>query len=156
MRYVGPMLLAAMMLSGCAGSQPGARPGTATKYRPSYIFGGYSEKQIEPGIWLVKARSNGIAESGFGRNMAAYRAAELLKAQGFSHMQILKQYGKQSFFGVRGAAATHSAGDFLNLTVRGAHSPSPPADCRDKRPSSCATVAIDPLMARLKPSLHIQ
>lgn len=156
MRYAGLALLTTMMLSGCAGSQPSARPGTATKYRPSYIFGGYSEKQIEPGIWLVKARSNGIAESGFGRNMAAYRAAELLKAQGFSHMQILKQYGKQSFFGTGGGAATNSAGEFLNLTVRGAHNPSAPADCRDKLPTSCTTLAIDPLMARLRPLLHIQ
>lgn len=156
MRYGRTVLLAAMMLSGCAGSQPGARPGTATKYRPSSIFGGYSEKQIEPGIWLVKARSNGIAERGFGRNMAAYRAAELLKAQSFSHMQILKQYGKASSFGIGGGAATHSAGEFLNLTVRGAHNPAAPADCRDRQPSSCMTLAIDPLMARLKPLLSIK
>lgn len=52
-----------------------ARPGTATKYRPANLFGGYEEKEIEPGIWKVKARSNGIAEPGFARNMAAYRAA---------------------------------------------------------------------------------
>jgi hypothetical protein len=150
------MLLAATLLSGCAGSQPGARPGTATKYRPSYIFGGYSEKQIEPGIWLVKARSNGIAAAGFGRNMAAYRAAELLKAQGFTYMQILKQQGKAQFFSVGGGVPTNSAGEFLNLTVRGAHGPAAPADCRDKLPSSCMTLAIDPLMARLRPSLHIE
>lgn len=144
------MLAMASLLSGCAG-----RPGTATKYRPSYIFGGYSEKQIEPGLWRVTGRSNGIAESGFGRDMAAYRAAELMKAAGFTHMQIVNQKGRISSFGVGGGPATHSAGEFLELTVRGANNPAPPTECRAKTPDQCFTLAIEPLMARLRPRLHI-
>ena len=100
------VLAATVVLAGCASS---GRPGTATKYRPSYIFGGYSEKEIEPGIWRVAGRSNGIAERGFGRNMAAYRAAELLAAQGFPHVQILDQKGKETSVGYS-RTSMHSSG----------------------------------------------
>ncbi len=144
------ILLAASVLSSC--SAPAA---TATKYRPAYIFGGYSEKEIEPGVWRVTGRSNGVAESGFGRNMAAYRAAELLKGKGFSHMQVIDQKGKERYFGVGGAPATSRAGEFLTLTVRGANGPAPPSDCRAKRPDQCFTLDIDVVMARLRPLLRI-
>jgi len=150
MRSIFVMLAATALLAGCA-----SRPGTATKYRPSYIFGGYSEKEIEPGIWKVTGRSNGIAESGFGRNMAAYRAAELMKAAGFTHMQIIGQKGRISSFSVGGGPPTHSAGEFLELTVRGTNDPAPPSECRAKRPDQCFTLAIDPLLARLRPAMHI-
>jgi hypothetical protein len=98
-------------------------------------------------VWQVTGRSNGIAESGFGRNMAAYRAAELLKAAGFSHMQIIDQKGRANFIGIGGGPATSSAGEFLTLTVRGANDPAPPSECRAKRPDQCFTLAVDPLMA---------
>ena len=148
-RPIALALAAAVLLSGCAG-----RPGTATKYRPSYIFGGYSDKQIEPGVWKVTGRSNGIAETGFGRNMAAYRAAELVRAAGFTHMQVLEQKGKASTMRVGGGSPSN-AGEYLTLTVRGANDPAPPADCRDKRPDQCFTLNVAEVMARLRPFLHI-
>jgi hypothetical protein len=144
MRSMILAVVAASLLAGCAG-----RPGTATKYRPSYIFGGYSDKLIEPGLWKVTGRSNGIAESGFGRNMAAYRAAEIVKAAGFTHMQIIEQKGKVTTIN------SSSAGEFLTLTVRGANDPAPPTDCREKRPDQCFTLAVDEVMARLRPLMHI-
>jgi hypothetical protein len=135
---------AAALLTGCSG-----RPGTATKYRSSYIFGGYSDKLVEPGVWKVTGRSNGIAESGFGRNMAAYRAAEIVKAAGFTHMQIIAQKGRTST--INGG----SAGEYLTLTVRGVNDPAPPTDCREKQQDQCFTLAVDETMARLRPLLHI-
>ena len=144
MRLIILTLASAALVAGCAG-----RPGTATKYRPSYIFGGYSDKQIEPGMWKVTGRSNGIAESGFGRNMAAYRAAEIVRAAGFTHMQIIEQKGKIST--INGGPA----GEFLTLTVRGANDPAPPTDCREKRPDQCFTLEVDEVMARLRPLMHI-
>jgi hypothetical protein len=149
MRFIIGAMVAAAMLGGCAG-----RPGTATKYRPSYIFGGYSDKLIEPGVWKVTGRSNGIAESGFGRNMAAYRAAEVVKAAGFTHMQIIAQKGKVSTISVGGGSGS-SAGEFLTLTVRGANDPAPPSDCRERKPDQCFTLSVDETMARLRPLLHI-
>lgn len=143
-------LLAAATLGGCAG-----RPGTATRYRPAYIFGGYSEKEIEPGIWRVTGRSNGIAERGFGRDMAVYRAAELMKAKGFHYLQILDQRGKQKSIGIGYGPPTDSAGEYMTLTVRGANEATSPADCRAKQPDLCSTLPIDPLMARLRPGLYI-
>ncbi|HEX8380949.1 MAG TPA: hypothetical protein VF619_10425 [Allosphingosinicella sp.] len=144
MRTIVLVLAAAALLAGCSG-----RPGTATKYRSSYIFGGYSEKIVEPGVWKVTGRSNGIAEPGFGRNMAAYRAAELVKAAGFSHMQIIQQKGRAST--INGS----SAGEFLTLTVRGVNDPAPPTDCREKQPDQCFTLGVEQTMARLRPLLHI-
>jgi hypothetical protein len=137
-------LAAASLLSGCSGGS-----GLATKYRPANLLGGYSDKLVEPGVWKVTGRSNGVAGPGFGRDMAAYRAAEVVKAAGFSHMQVIAQKGKTQT--INGS----SAGEFLTLTVRGVNDPAPPTDCREKRPDQCFTLAVDDVMARLRPALRI-
>lgn len=141
--------LLAALLAGCAN-----RPFTATTYRPQNIWGGYSEKEIAPGVWQVTGNSNGIAETGFGRNVAAYRAAELLSGKGFTHVQILDQKGKARTVGLRGGSMS-SAGETMVLTVRGANSPQPPADCRAKLATACMTIEAATVMARLAPQLHI-
>ena len=146
------ILLAGLMaasLTACAG-----RPFTATTYRPQGLLGGYSEKEIEPGIWKVTGNSNGIAEMGFGRNMAAYRAAELMASKGFTHVQILDQKGSARSVGYGGGSMSH-AGETMVLTVRGANSPASPTDCRAKNPSACITVEAASVMASLGPQLHI-
>jgi hypothetical protein len=145
-----------IVLAGSAALASGAsaRPGTATKYRPMYIFGGYSEKQIEPGIWRVTGRSNGIAEIGFGRNMAMYRAAEILSAHGFAYVQVVDQKGKIHSVGLD-RYNLHPAGENLIMTVRGANSPEPPADCRAKKPEACGTYPVAATITRLRPLLHI-
>jgi hypothetical protein len=137
-------LASASLVAGCSGGS-----GLATKYRSTYLLGGYSDKIVEPGMWKVTGRSNGVSRSGFGRDMAAYRAAEIVKAAGFSHMQVIAQKGKSST--VNGS----SAGEFLTLTVRGVNDPSPPSDCREKQPGQCFTLAVDDVMARLRPMLGI-
>ena len=122
-----------------------ARPGTATTYGPSALFGGYSEKMIEPGVWKITGRSNGIAERGFGRNMAVYRAAELMKGAGFSHFQVLDQKGHTTLIGY--GSPTNYAGESLTLTVRGINDPAAPLACRAKQPIACATLNVDTVMA---------
>ena len=144
------LLVLLASLGGCGSG----RPGTATKYRPAALFGGYKQSEIEPGIWKVSARSNGIAEPGFSQNMAVYRAAEILQGAGFSHMQVLDQRGKVGMFGVNGPPTNRGGEDFM-VIVRGAGNGVAPQDCRAKRADSCFTWEIAPVMARVRPLLHI-
>jgi len=137
--------LATLLLAACSGG----RPVTATHYRPAGLLGGYSERIVEPGVWRVSGSSNGIAEMGFGRNMAMYRAAELVKAAGFSHMQILDQRGRATMMNQR------QIGESMELVVRGANDAAAPVDCRARQPQLCFTAPVDEVMASLRPSLHI-
>lgn len=137
--------LALLLLAACAGG----RPGTATRYGPAGLFGGYGERIVEPGVWRVTGRSNGVAEQGFGRNMAMHRAAELVKAAGFSHMQILDQRGRATMMNHR------QIGESMTLTVRGANGPASPADCRARQPQLCFTAPVEQVLASLRPLLHI-
>ena len=141
---LAPLLLL-LLLTACAGG----RPVTATHYGPAGLFGGYGERIVEPGVWRVNARSNGVAQAGFGRNMAMHRAAELVKAAGFSHMQILDQRGRATMMNQR------QIGESMELLVRGANDPAPPADCRARQPEHCFTAPVDTVLASLRPLLHI-
>ena len=141
-----PLLLAA---TACSAD---ARPGTATKYRPANLFGGYKDKEVAPGIWRVDARANGIAEDGFAQNMAAYRAADILQKAGFAFLQVIDQKGKA--MSIRYSAGNvHSAGQSMTLWVRGAQDASPPPDCRAKSPSLCFTLPIARTLDRIRPML---
>jgi hypothetical protein len=145
MTRVLSVALAMLLLAGCAG----VRAMTATQYRPANLLGGYSERIPEPGLWRVTGRSNAMAGEGFGSDMAMHRAAELVKAAGFSHMQILDQRGN------RQTMNRAFIGESMALVVRGTDSPAPPADCRARTPRSCFTVEVDVVLARLRPGLHI-
>src|SRR5690242_2186335 len=136
---------------GAASSAASARSGLATRYGPMSLFGGYSDKMIEPGVWRVSARSNGPAGSGFGRNMAVYRAAEILSAQGFSYVQVIDGKGDMTVLGRRGDAFQRPLNEHVVLTVRGAYSPQPPADCRAKEPQACITYSAASAMTQLRP-----
>ena len=87
--------------------------------------------------------------------MAAYRAAELMKARGFSYLQILDQDGKATQFSMRGSIM-HGSGETMTLTVRGANDAAAPTDCRSANPGMSSTLAIEPLIARLGPLLYIE
>jgi hypothetical protein len=143
---------AAMAMSGSVAS---ARSGLATKYGPMSLFGGYSDKQVEPGVWRVSARSNGPAGEGFGRNMAAYRAAEILSAQGFPFVQVIDQKGDMTVLGRRGDTFQRPLNEHIVLTVRGAYSAEPPADCRARQPEACLTLSVAQVMTQLRPLLYI-
>ncbi len=129
-----------------------ARPGTATKYRPANMLGGYSDKEIEPGLWRIKARANGIAEPGFAQNMAIYRAAELLDARGFSHMQVVDQKGKSMSMGFGGASPSYAGGD-MTLWVRGAQDAAASSQCQAKDAALCFTVPVRRTLDRVRPFL---
>lgn len=147
-----PIVLAAA--TAALGSAASARSGLATKYGPMGLFGGYSDKQVEPGVWRVSARSNGPAGEGFGSNMAIYRAAEILSAQGFSFVQVIDAKGDMTVLGRRGEIQ-RPLNEHVVLTVRGAYSAQPPADCRAKEPSACITLPTADVMTRLRPLLYI-
>jgi hypothetical protein len=142
----GLVLAAALMLGGCAG-----RAITATTYGPMALFGGYKDREIEPGVWRIVGTSNGPAGYNFGRNVALYRAAELLKGQGFSHFQVLDQKGKTTMVGY--GAPTNFAGETLTLVVRGVNDPAAPLACRAKLAERCATLAADTVIANVGPKL---
>jgi hypothetical protein len=146
------VLAGSLVLSGSVAS---ARSGLATKYGHMSLFGGYSDKQIEPGVWRVSARSNGPAGPGFGRNMAAYRAAEILSAQGFTYVQILDAKGDMTVLGQRGDTFQRALNEHVVLTVRGATSSAPPADCRAKKLQACVTYSAAGIMSQLRPLLYI-
>ena len=137
---------AALALAGCA-----ERPSTATTCGPMGLLGGYSEKEVEPGVWRVTGAGNGIAEMGFGRNVAVYRAAELMKARGFSHFQVINQKGEMRMVGV--GSPSGFAGETLNLTVRGTNDPAAPLECRAKQPTACMTLSVDTILASVGPKL---
>lgn len=143
---------AALLLALAAVSPADARPGTATKYRPANLFGGYKDKQVEPGVWRIDARSNGIAEPGFAQNMAVYRAAEVIRAAGFTHIQVIKQKGEVTSMGFSRASMSH-AGESMSLWVRGANTDALPSDCRAKDPAQCFTIPVARAMERTRPLL---
>ena len=145
------LLLAAGLLAMSAAVE--ARPGTATKYRPANMFGGYSDKVVEPGVWRVSGKANGVSEDGFAEKMAVYRAAEVVRQAGFEYMQIINQKGKKSFVGLGGASSMHSAGQDLTLWVRGSHENNPPTECRAKEANACFTVPVAEAMERIAPFL---
>jgi hypothetical protein len=147
-----PVAAAALLVSGCAG---GGRPFTATTYGPMHLFGGYTDKEIEPGLWKVTGAGNGPAGEGFGRNVAVYRAAEIVKAHGFTHLQILDQKGKVHMMGRRGSSMSF-AGETMALTVRGTNDPAAPLACRAKSPDACMTLAVETVMATIGPRLSFR
>jgi len=150
-RYKAIAALAAAMAM-VAGGTAEARSALATRYQRGGLFGGYSEKEIEPGVWRVSASANAPAGRGFGVNMALYRAAELMKEQGYSHVQFLDGRGTET--------TMRNGGAYLNqryrVVVRGAHGPAAPTDCRAEDPANCTTMPVAQVMARLAPLLELE
>ena len=83
------VIAASVMLSAC-----GVARSLDTDYGKMNMTGGFSEKEVEPGVWRVIGRSNGVVRRGFGRDMAVYRAAEIMKQKGFSTFHVIDQKGK--------------------------------------------------------------
>lgn len=144
--------LAALSLASCAS---GGGSALATTYGKQHLFGGYTDKEIEPGLWKVTGAGNGPAGPGFGRNVAVYRAAEIAKAGGFSHFQILRQRGKAHSVGVGGGSMSY-AGENMEMIVRPTHDPGAPLACRDKDPQACMTLSVAEIMATIGPQLRFR
>ncbi|WP_076068722.1 hypothetical protein [Sphingomonas montana] len=137
---------AVLSLAGAAHS--GLLGRVSTQYRKANLLGGYSDKQVEPGVWRVKARSNGPAGPGFARNMVAYRAADILRAQGFTHMQVIDQSGSAQSMRSGG-----QIGEVMTLWVSGAMTDAVPPMCRAKDSGLCFTVPIARTLDRIRPLL---
>ena len=137
-------IAAGLALAGCAGI------GEPTHYGPEAFGGGYKDREAEPGVWRVVGTSNALSPPGFGAEMAAYRAAELLSQQGFSHVQILDQQGSVFQFGQGG----RRIGDRLILFVRGANDAAEPENCRSDLEAACYTFNAREVMERLAPVIN--
>lgn len=140
MRYL--LLLGMVLLSACAGHQK------VVAYGPMSERGGFQEKEVEPGVWQVNARSGGEAGPGYAAAMAEYRAAEMLKSRGFTWVQILKEFPRTLLSEDLGGGRRRVLSEDMELTVRGAHDPSKPTDCRQTGILRCWTFTPDMIMKR--------
>jgi hypothetical protein len=148
-RYL--VLLGIVLLTSACAGWPAVVP-----YGPMSARGGYQEEEIEPGVWRILARSGGEAGAGYARTMAEYRAGELLKARGFSHVQILKEYGRWELSEELGGGRRRVLSDQMEVTVRGAHDRSPPTDCREPSPGRCSTFTTDAMMTGARPASNFR
>ncbi|MBC7522265.1 MAG: hypothetical protein H7268_14385 [Sandarakinorhabdus sp.] len=130
-----------LLVTGCASVQ--------SDYRPMRLTGGYSDKLVEPGLWKVVGGSNGYTATGTGRNMAMYRAAEVIDQAGFSQMQIIDQKGVATSIAVNNVSGGTS-GEELTLWVRGTNNPAAPLDCRAADRNNCMTLEVAEVKARLE------
>jgi hypothetical protein len=137
-----------LLTSACA-----IRP-RVVAYGPMSALGGYQEEEIEPGVWRVLGRSSGKAGAGYAWNMAEYRAGEMLKARGFSHVQMLGRNGRWELSDDLGGGRRRVLSDQMEVTVRGAHDSLAPADCRASDRDSCWTGNIEAMMAGIRPKLR--
>lgn len=123
-------------------------------YGPMSARGGYREEQIEPGVWRILARSISKDDAGYARNMAECRAGELLKAHGFSRVQMLVQNGRLELGKQFGRGRRRVLSNEMEVIVRGAHDRSSPPECHDVTTLSCYTQSAESMMAGARPNLE--
>lgn len=146
MRYT--ILLGIVLLTSACVLQP-----SVVGYGPMTARGGYQEKEIEPGVWRVLARAGGEAGPGYARSMAEFRAAELLKDRGFSWVQTLEEQPRWELGEELEGGRRRVTREDMELTVRGAHDPSKPTDCRQAR---CYTFTPDLMMEQARTHLRFK
>lgn len=81
--YFRPMAVSLLLLSGLLLS------GCATPYGSEGLTGGFSQKELEPGIWRLTYNGNGFTTPETVQTYWLYRAASLTLEQGFDGFQIL-------------------------------------------------------------------
>ena len=148
-RYL--ILLGVLFLTSACAWQP-----RVVAYGPMTARGGYQEEEIEPGVWRVLARSGGEAGPDYAWNMADYRAAEILKARGFSWVQKLKELPHWELSEELGGGRRRVISEDMELTVRGAHDPSVPTDCRQTGINRCFTFTPDLMMKQARKRLKLK
>lgn len=72
------VLAMAVLLTACA-----------TNYQSTSITGGFSEKELEPGIWRVGFSGNGYTRPETVQTYWLYRCAELALANGFEGFEVV-------------------------------------------------------------------
>ena len=125
--------------------------GQRTGYQPANMWGGYKDKESKPGVFRIVAKVN--AYSGGARRayaMAHYRAAELLKEKGFTHLRILKM--KSSEMVRQGQRATGSNFGKTHIWARGASGIDDSEGCemKGKKAARCQTLSVDAMMEQYR------
>ncbi len=121
----------------------------ATTYGPARVgkVGGYSDTQLGPTSYEVRAAANGPADR-FAPIMALYRAAELTLGHGYSHFLVTHADGNQTLVGY--GSPTNFAGDEVLLTVEMEHDTTIPATYVGERPRLFQASEV---IARLQPQI---
>lgn len=144
----------AVLLAGAASAQ-------IAYYGPATFWGGYKDKEIEPGVWQITASANAISGGeSFTRSAVLYRSAEIAKAHGFSHFHILdtSSFDLGLTMGTASAVYYQSRGGpgHSKLIVRGATDKNDVEGCRAKKTESCVTLSVDAVMADIGPNLRFK
>ncbi|WHU04982.1 hypothetical protein [Sphingomonas sp. NIBR02145] len=124
-------------------------------YRPANLWGGYSEKEIRPGVFRVTARYNTVSGGVVMATAAAnYRSAELMKQRGFAFMRVLK-YGGFELGSPTGALQSYGQGPgYAHLLVRGAAGPDDRTGCEMNRADRCETLSVDVVLEKWRPFIR--
>ena len=150
-KSIATVIFCSLLLSGCAGSS------LQTKYRPWGLTGGYKDRSVGVNHWRVNAGVNGVSDEGSAQYIAVYRAAEIVKAAGFSHMQIVNQKSTQEYFsvgiGYAGPPTNRGGGDTM-IEVIGSNSSEPPSVCLAPDPQACFTISVIDAQERTRPFLR--
>jgi len=144
MRRIGYAALAACALALAACS---------TGYGRMSLLGGYSDKQIEPGLWRVSATTNGYSGESSAFDMALYRAAEIARDAGFPYFQVVR-----SDFGVLPVIAGNTmsfsgGGQNARLRIRGAREANAPLAC-EVEASACRAYSVEEVLRALGPVVN--
>lgn len=127
----------------------------ATGYGPMGPLGGYSESALEPGVWEVRGMSNGLSQPDAAGNMALYRAAELARAAGFSHFQVLETNLRWNRVLTPWGLEGGGAGERARMRIRGVDGAAVPPPCEAEK-GECPTFSVAEVMADLAPLLNIR
>lgn len=137
-----------------------ATPAAAqSSYGPANFWGGYKDRQVEPGIWRIRATANPASGGQLAAEaMALHRAAELLRDKGFTHIRILVSTGWGLFDPERGYVPrnTDGATGYATVTVRGAKGADDVEGCRTSVRRNCYTIAVDEMMRRAAPHFTVR
>lgn len=110
---------------------------------------GYKEKTQKDGPWRIVANSRYLDGQNFSRDMVLYRAAELARAAGHTHVQIL---GASL---MRGMGNVNYGSETAIIFARGADTDAAPTQCADRKPTpeTCFTVSVAKIMEAIEPRL---
>lgn len=123
-------------------------------YGPANFWGGYKDRQVEPGVWRIRATANPASGGQLAAEaMALHRAAELLRDKGFTHVRILVATGWNLFDPEHGYVPRNFDGatGYATVTVRGASGAGDVEGCRTSVRRNCYTIAVEELMRRTVP-----
>lgn len=117
-------------------------------YKRGGLWGGYSDKELEPGIWRVRASANGVSGGArLAADMAMYRAAEIAREHGFKYFRVLKVNGIQM---IMSRELPINAGGNVEVTIRPVSESDDNSECRSKDLTDCKTYEADSTMNELR------